>query len=1017
MKFVERLTLTSALTLAAMTAGLGLEARPTSAQPKDGPDIVKALNDFFAGEASADAKETLGWTKLPEPITVGDPVDDHVPLDTNSEGVRPPAADLVGASMAQSGPLDDATFTALFSTDGLLAEGAPMVHYPQRYQIDVNGFRQGMLITVIVPREPYGSDPDFDVFIVAVEGFDARYPAPTTPPFVGINKSWRYEITATGSDVDYRQFDGTQFPAYQTETIVLDTCSGAAPAGGAGKAVRPHGDLVTSSDRLPCFFAFFTAAGRVELEGVERMGVELFVQQGSDRVTDRNGSGFGEPFVFPGALTPGALGFIARDPVVQPGEGVDDGESPSEFGDDDAADPAVASPTDEGGGGGGIPVGPAIVVGVGAAATATGVVIRRSRRAPRSMLGYSETAAKPRYDDAATRERWASLLRDEGALQQRLLMQYTRVAEPLATELRSLAGAMVTFQDGFGEVLFEARQLQLASDENQASMNVTKKIDLVLGVADAGRTVWSFGTWGWTKLFGATDEVADAATDVAAATSRGTAYGNAELAIANAKIAESPELLEIANAAGMVTITTHVHWTKFNRGLDAIFSEAAVLADRAGTDFVQAAKSRVNVAMSAGDLENGIVALWVDMAEAAAQAKGFVKATEETRELLTTVTTNARTYCNGGVVGSFEELRGVVDGFAGVAAQPGFLDTAPNLYTIVGGAGSGLSGLGRGDTALELLYSADDIAFMRWLSGAIDQGHGFDELPALWQATMGPIAKAGDEIAQGVTHASGAATVYSLAQGLNSTMSLFTPYTTPVTVSSILPDASTYVAQYGILRPTFLGFEAGDDLGWTLLFNGLNSVGGFSTWLNGMRASLEADLLYTGGPPIIGDLAAFVLPEGASGNLMDDVQPTLRTMAGASLDIVNSLQRIAERVQVSQIGIDDRLALQSLLGDMEATVIGASPTVRTDLEPQLDERRAHITAKLRQLDSVQATLVNASNELPAIALALDQQVSTARTSIQWADPALLQGFALASNIANVVGAGVLRPPVATDPPK
>jgi hypothetical protein len=384
-------------------------------------------------------------------------------------------------------------------------------------------------------------------------------------------------------------------------------------------------------------------------------------------------------------------------------------------------------------------------------------------------------------------------------------------------------------------------------------------------------------------------------------------------------------------------------------------------------------------------LSGAVVALWVDMAEALAASRGWVKASDDVRSVITEVAVDLRSFCRGGVIGSTEELRHALVGFDAISSQPGFWETLPKLYTVIGDARSA-------DTAVELLYHADDVAFLRWASGELAAGHALEDLPARWQALSGPVAAAGEQLAAGVDLGSGAGTVLSVAAGVGDGVRVIDLFSNPAARTSVLPDGVTYVSQFGILRPTLFGFEAGDSAPLTALFNGVNAVGGFATWLTGFRGSIEGGLLYD--------------------DVTTELAPTFTAMATSSLDMVNALSVLGERVATDSIAIEDRNALQSVLDEMTALVDGAPHGVGTDLRPALDDRTAHITAKLAQLASVQSTLVTAANGLPGIASALDGALA-GRTSIQWADPALGEGFAVAAMAVQLLAAGVLRPPVQT----
>ncbi len=375
---------------------LGVAAAATStftvragAQTDAGPDIVKTLNEFFASQASADAKETLGWTKVPVPIKAGDPVDDQVALDPASEGYMPPSADVTGVSHARTGPLDDASFEALFGPEGALQMGAPRVYYPKTFTVDVNSFRQGMMITIIVPREP-GAPPSAtgEVFTVAVEAFDDRYPAPPNGTFAGINKAWRYDVTSAGPDVTYRQFDGTQFGSFQSPTAVLDTCTASAAAGGPGLSLPVSFGTQVSGG---CFIAFFTALGGLETEGLLAIFGELYRAEGGQQAGDRaNGAGLGEGLPTD-PLEPGELGAVPVAPDPEPDPEPDPAPDPEPDPDPDPADDEAPAPddaeatpaaSDDGDGGNGAAIG-LVAGGAAVAAGGTAALVAAKRRRSR----------------------------------------------------------------------------------------------------------------------------------------------------------------------------------------------------------------------------------------------------------------------------------------------------------------------------------------------------------------------------------------------------------------------------------------------------------------------------------------------------------------------------------------------------------------------------------------------------------------------------------------------------------
>ncbi len=192
---------------------------------------------------------------------------DQVPLDAASAGVTPAEADLLGFGVARTGPLDDATFQALFGDGGMLAVGTKGVFHPQAFTLDPESFRTGLQIAWLrAAGPPPASFAGNDSYVVAAEYLDPAFPVPPSGTFAGINKVHRFEMNAAGADIALRQFDGRMFGVFRTDTVLATTCTGAATG--------------------PCDWFFFSALDNPEIVG------HLSAAQQAEGITEGNGEVF-----------------------------------------------------------------------------------------------------------------------------------------------------------------------------------------------------------------------------------------------------------------------------------------------------------------------------------------------------------------------------------------------------------------------------------------------------------------------------------------------------------------------------------------------------------------------------------------------------------------------------------------------------------------------------------------------------------------------------------------------------
>lgn len=941
-----------------LAMALPCSAAPADPTPPDAAAEVEALLDCL----TLGRDEQVRWTAPPDAIAVADPVGDS---DTS------PGNDITGWVHAVSGPLDDATWNLLFGPEGVFASGGEHIRATS-YDANAEAFRGGLMLSGVrlagerVP--PAGADASG----VALAGTAPRFPSPAEGPFAGIGRAWRLDERQGATQVNYVQFT-TSYQVFRADMFVVDGCD----PGRAQSGWRAPG--IGFEDPWVWFVVALTGA---DVVGLEEVRPEAFEVVGGESRSDTT------PLASHTALAPGTLQTTTRPPVQPPPESTSTTSTSSTT--TTTAAPGVVAPppttsTSKDGGNG---LGAALIVTGGGLVVLGGVVARRAstRRSvleyhgtevPQSVLSYADDRPA-RYDDAAARLAFETATFREAEVQQRLEGQYRIVATDLANEYARLRLALDQYGKEYEVVLREVRFLQQIADDWAIGRKAAGGIDLLLGILSIASSVASFLDARKVK----TAQALLAAEDAAAA--------SAKVQRADAVIDGSEALKAAFSEAAAVNIAPG------KRGADEVFREAVMMANEAGVDFATVGAQRYTELRRVLPVREAVNAVWIDMAEAAAASRGWVKPADDAREAVTTALVNVRSFCRGGTTTAAEVERSLKTVGNMLQQNPQLFDELPNWYVQLGDARS------LAEIAMSKLYDPAEVDFLRWAMTRWQSGTNVGDLPGVWQAAAGPIASTGQKVALEagaplLTAVGETADFLNATQGtIGGSMDLVTQFGSAPLAASVFPDPETYMSQFGLMRPTLFGFEAGDSFPLTLLFNAVNAAGGPVTAMINLQASAEGAVMY--------------------GEAADALAPTFTSMAGASVDVLGALDRLNDIVTGPGISLADQQSLRDAVRDMGTALGQASPDLRAELAPQLRGRTEHVAQKLAQIDNVRAVLAEAAQVLPAMRDTVAQQVRSGRQAAQWADPGLLQSFAGTTVVADAMVRGVLDPSSPFTPP-
>jgi hypothetical protein len=500
---------------------------------------------------------------------------------------------------------------------------------------------------------------------------------------------------------------------------------------------------------------------------------------------------------------------------------------------------------------------------------------------------------------------WESLVLREQGVQERLIKNYQDL-------LAAFAQAWARFKAGaqaFGEAYLSAYNgsdaLQQTARDWQVRQIGAKAIDIAVACVMLVRGVAQLGSAGFRFLRGLRG-AADEAVGLAGAAA-GTSEYAAAIAKAESAIEASPVLRE---AAEQLAAT----------GRRDELVQLAAMADEAGIAFEQWFVQRKELIEELGGSifnRQRMATLFEAMARSVLEARGWVQATAEQRNLISTLLVNGRGLINGTAsltpqeISAFRALVNGTDDFFGWVAK-----LYDEVSEVAGAADETVDFFG-------LVCSADDVSFLEALWTAIGRsGDDLTQLPNILRETLGPAKVAAIEAGESAAGGAALTTTGAVIAGSSGGGPQG-----PVQLGAI-GSLDVYMGQYGITNDSF-----GGNL-WDFVTSPVETSTGI--WHTLWAQSEWNEFIE---------------------NHEDDVKALGPSVANA-IGALEAMQMLVRGDRLSSptgtIGAPLR-ELQQVMRGMEQTFNSAPPAWQNQHRAEYDAKRAHIVQKINQIgESLQA---------------------------------------------------------------